>query len=75
MFFKKMTPAQIRNSEKGAKVGYAFYLFALLAHSLYSYIVSSKLNTSFLILISGLVIVSLSEFIFNKTSIDIDDKT
>ena len=61
-----MTNAEKKNSEKANKVGFIFFMIALMGSSIYSYLVSSELNISFVILIAGLIVVSISEFSFNK---------
>ncbi|AMO85022.1 hypothetical protein B857_01192 [Solibacillus isronensis B3W22] len=66
MFFKKMTDIEKRNSKKAAQFGFFFYSVTLLTHSIYSYINNAVLNSSFYILMAGLVIFFICEFIFNK---------
>ena len=61
-----MTKKEKENSEKAVMLVFTFYMLALLASSIYSYIVSSELNTSFVILMAGLIIFFISDFLFNK---------
>ncbi|MBC9710092.1 MAG: hypothetical protein H9W80_12840 [Enterococcus sp.] len=66
MFFRKMNPSEVKSSEKAWKVALGFYLLALLAHALYAFFVSFEFNSSFVILMGGFFVFSVSEFFFNK---------
>lgn len=66
MFFKKMTNEERKSTEKAIKIGFGFYMIALLASSIYSFITSSGFNISFMILMTGLVVFFVSDFILNK---------
>lgn len=75
MFFKKMTPSEIKSTQKAGKLAFGFYLVALLAHSIYEFAISFELSASFWILISGLIVFFVSDFIFNQKSGDRHDQT
>lgn len=66
MFFQDMSSTQKKSSSKAVKVSYAFYLFTLLGHALYSFFFFSEFNASFWILVSGFVVYAASEFLFRK---------
>lgn len=66
LFFKKMTKKERENTEKAVKVGFVFYMLALSVSSIYSFLSESGFNISFMILIIGLIVFFISDFIFNK---------
>lgn len=67
LFFKKMTKEEKKNTDKAARVALVFYLMALSISSLYSFFKETGFNLYFMILMVGLIIFFMSDFLFNKT--------
>ncbi|WP_135122140.1 hypothetical protein [Jeotgalibacillus proteolyticus] len=61
-----MNEKEIKNTEKAVKAGFVFYLFALGASAMYSFLLESRSNTSFTILMAGLNFFFGYDFILNK---------
>ncbi len=67
MFFRKMTTDEKANTDKAIR-SFLFFLIALGGSSIYSYLNKAELNISFMILMSGLVVFFVSDFLFGKFS-------
>lgn len=65
-FFRKMSKKEKVNTKKAIEITLIFYLIALIAHSSYIFFLHGYLNSSFYILIAGLVVFFGSDIIYNK---------
>ncbi len=61
-----MTNEERKSTEKAIKIGFVFYMIALSASSIYSFFTNPGFNISFMILMTGLVVFFVSDFILNK---------
>lgn len=66
MFFKKSTKREQANARKAAVSAFIFYLLALGGHSLYSYFQDDKPPVTFVILMSGLLVFFVADWIYHK---------
>ncbi|MEH7671975.1 hypothetical protein [Bacillus pumilus] len=66
MFFKKSTKKEQANAHKAAGPAFIFYLLALGGHSLYSYFQGDKPPVTFVILMSGLLVFFVADWIYHK---------
>lgn len=61
-----MTKKEVHNTERAVKIGFIFYTIALLITSICAYFIDFKFNIFLVILISGLLVFFISDFLLNK---------
>ncbi|MFS0656487.1 hypothetical protein [Bacillus sp. 179-C3.3 HS] len=66
MFFRKMTEKEKVNAEKAAGFACIFYMLALGCHAIYSYMQGDRPPVTFILLIAGLLVFFLIEWLLNK---------
>lgn len=66
MFFKKMTKREQTNAHKAAVPAFVFYLLALGGHALYMYFQGNKPPVTFVILMAGLFVFFIADWLYNK---------
>lgn len=74
LFFKKLTEEERKYTDKAAGIAFVFYLIALSISSLYSFFKETGFNLYFMILMVGLIIFFMSDFLFRKTKNMKNDK-
>ncbi|PIK25597.1 hypothetical protein [Bacillus pumilus] len=66
MFFRKMTKREQINAKKAAVPAFIFYILALGGHALYSFIQEDRPPVTFVILMAGLFVYFMADWLFNK---------
>ncbi|MDM5300020.1 hypothetical protein QUF51_17885 [Bacillus pumilus] len=66
MFFRKMTKREKVNTEKAAGFTFIFYMLALGCHAIYSFMQGDRLPVTFILLMAGLLIFFVTEWLLNK---------
>lgn len=61
-----MSHEERKSTEKAAQIGFKFYMIALSASSIYSFFKNPGFNISFMILMTGIVVFFVSDFLLNK---------
>ncbi|MBD3861150.1 hypothetical protein IEE86_15555 [Bacillus sp. 28A-2] len=66
MFFKKMAKKEQANAHKAAVPAFVFYVLALGGHALYSYFEGDRRPVTFVILMAGLLVFFVADWLYNK---------